>query len=77
MPMPLVFGVIAASIAPAVMLPLSFSQSTNTGVAPHSATACTVAAWVMAGTMTSSPGPTPTSSHARCRDAMHDDVDAA
>ena len=42
-------------------------MSTNTGVAPVSATELAVAAKVNDGTMTSSPGPIPAASSPRCR----------
>lgn len=61
----LVRGVIAASIAFAVRLPVAGSASTNTGRAPTHSTACTVATWVNAGTITSSPLPIPISRYAR------------
>ena len=46
------------------------SISTITGIAPANVTAFNVSGHVMAGTMTSSPLPTPVASRARCRAAV-------
>ena len=51
--------VIAASTAAGSMLAVSGSTSASTGVAPVWETASAVAMKVLAGTMTSSPGPIP------------------
>ena len=55
----LVRGVIAASTWSRSRLRLSSSTSTNTGRAPTRITTLALAAKVMAGTITSSPGPMP------------------
>ena len=49
------------------MLYVTGSMSTNTGFAPANATLFAVAAKVKDGTITSSPGPIPRESKARCR----------
>ena len=63
---PTVRSVTAASTAAGSRQKKSGSMSTNTGVAPVSATEFAVAAKVKDGTMTSSPGPTPAASRPRC-----------
>ena len=52
-------GVIAAAAARGSRLQVAGSMSANTGRAPHCQTALAVAMNVSEGTMTSSPGPTP------------------
>ena len=53
------------------------STSTSTGRAPTSATTFAVAGNVYAGTITSSPGPIPSASAARCSAAVPDDTATA
>ena len=62
----LVRGVIAASIAAGAIVYVSGSMSTNTGVAPAYSIAATVATNVNGTVITSSPGPMPAASSARC-----------
>ncbi len=61
-----VLGVIAFSISFGSIHQLSSSISTITGVAPVYKTALIVAAKVRSGTMTSSPGPIPKVTNAKC-----------
>src|SRR5690606_24795697 len=49
------------------MLNVSSSTSTMTGLAPRYRTTSAVAVKVYDGTMTSSPGPTPNASNAKCK----------
>ena len=55
------------------MFPLAGSTSAKTGSAPQNSTACAVATWVIAGTTTWSPGPTPCAYRARWSPAVQDD----
>src|SRR5699024_5026772 len=64
--MPTVRSVTAASTAAGSIVNVSGSTSTNTGVAPHTATVFAAAAKVKDGTITSSPGPRPSASIPRC-----------
>ena len=57
--MSLVFSVSAASTRSAVVISVSMSMSTNTGVAPDSTIKFGVDAQVIDGVTTSSPGPIP------------------
>ena len=59
-------SVIALSIRVGSMLYVTGSMSTKTGLAPVRATLFAVAAKVKDGTITSSPGPMPRESNARC-----------
>src|SRR3954470_5773495 len=52
-------------------------MSASTGVAPQYRTAAAVAANVIAGTITSSPGPTPAARYARCSAAVQEDTASA
>ena len=63
-------GVIASSTRFGSMLYVSGSMSTKTGLAPISDIGPAVAINVWAVVMTSSPGPTPTASSARCNAAV-------
>ena len=63
---PTVRSVIAASTAAGSTVNVRGSTSTNTGVAPLTATVFAVAAKVNEGTITSSPGPRPSASIPRC-----------
>ena len=54
-----VLGVMAAAIRPGSRLWVASSGSTGMGVAPACVTASHVAMYVLAGTITSSPGPMP------------------
>src|SRR4029079_17255016 len=65
-----VFDVRAAMTASSDALSVSASTSTSTGVAPTWAITSALAANVHVGTMTSSPGPTPIASSARCSAAV-------
>ena len=56
-----------------LMLPDSSSQSMKYGVAPTYRIALTVAANVIVDTGTTSPGPTPQETRARCSAAVPDD----
>src|SRR5690606_27567635 len=70
--MTLVRGVIAASTASGSMHKVSASMSTSTGLAPTCSTTLAVAAKVRAGTITSSPGPTPSATRATWSPAVHE-----
>ena len=59
------FDVIAVSISAGSILYVSAFGSTGTGVAPTADTASQVAIYVLAGTMTSSPGPMPSARKAK------------
>jgi hypothetical protein len=61
-----------ASSVSTVTLPVASSTSANTGVAPTYRTAFAVAMNDSEGTITSSPGPTPTASMARCRPVVQE-----
>lgn len=63
---PTVRRVMALSTASVSRFHVSISQSTSTGVAPQYATALAVATYVKVGTITSSPGCTPSASSAMC-----------
>ena len=68
----LVRGVILLSIWLASMLRVSGSQSTSTGIPPRCSITAAVAVKVIGVVITSSPGPTPTASSARCSAAVHE-----
>src|SRR5690606_40943644 len=70
--MTLVGGVIAVSTASGSMHKVSASMSTSTGLAPTCSTTLAVAAKVRAGTITSSPGPTPSATRATWSPAVHE-----
>ena len=59
-------GVIAASIASAVTMSVSRSQSTKTGFAPYRETTFGRETHVMEGVMTSSPGFRPSARNSAC-----------
>jgi hypothetical protein len=63
-------GVIAASTASGSMEPVVGSTSTNTGAALTFSTEVAVARKVYAGTITSSPLPTPIAASAICNDTV-------
>ncbi len=67
-------GVIAASTSAGSMLYVRGSISTNTGVAPACMMAFAVAMKLNDGQTTSSPGPTPATSSARCSAVVQFDV---
>ena len=64
--MAFVRGVTAASIFAGSMHHVSGSTSTSTGRAPARITTLAVTTMVKSGMITSSPGPTPSTSSARC-----------
>ena len=70
--MALVRGVIAASRRSASRLSVSGSTSTSTGRPPRCSTTDAVAENVIGLVITSSPGPTPAASSARCSAAVHE-----
>src|SRR5690349_4937855 len=53
------------------------TTSASTGVAPTYRGACAVARNVNAGTITSSPGPSPNAAHAKCNAAVPEDTATA
>ena len=63
-------GVIAAATRSTVVISVSRSTSTNTGVAPRRAMRLTVETQVIDGVMTSSPGPMPSACIRRCMPAV-------
>ena len=68
--MALVRGVMSASILDTSISQSSARLSQNTGVAPVCEIVATLAIYVNAGTITSSPGPTPRQCNARCSAAV-------
>jgi hypothetical protein len=66
--------VIAASAASRSSNPVAGSQSTSTGVAPACSTALADATNVIAGTSTSSPGPTPSTCIDRISAAVQEET---
>ena len=69
---PTVRSVTSDSICATSMLYVSRSTSQNTGVAPMSSTTFAVETHVNAGTITSSPGETPSAATMRCSALVHD-----
>ena len=67
-------SVIAASAASRSIRPVTGSQSTSTGVAPACSTALADATKVIDGTITSSPGPTPSARIPRMSAAVQEAV---
>ena len=70
--MSFVFSVSAASTRSAVVISVSVSMSTHTGVAPASAIMFGVDAHVIDGVMTSSPCPIPSARSSTCSPAVAD-----
>src|SRR5215471_21063973 len=73
----LVFAVSAASTRSAVVISVSVSTSTHTGVAPDNEIKFGVDAQVIDGVTTSSPGPIPSARRTRCRPAVADVIATA
>ena len=73
----LVRAVIDSSSRAGSMLKVSSSMSTKTGRAPCISTTFAVATHVKDGTITSSPGPMPSATSARCSAVVHDVVATA